>query len=89
MKPSDFQNQFPGNSFFSNNEHETVAQNIIVILARTGDTWREISWKEYVKERVKDGKSEYSFEGKLFDKVVDYCISEDGVRSFSPFWRNI
>lgn len=89
MKPSDFQNQFPGNSVFSNNEHETIAQNIIVILSRTGDTWRELSWEEYLEQRMLDGKSEKSFEYWKFMNVNDYCISEDGVRSFSPFWRNI
>jgi len=29
--------------------------NILVILKRTGDQWRDLSLEEYAKERAKDG----------------------------------
>ena len=53
LKPSDFTN-FPYDSVFHNTEREMVARNIMVILVRTGNTWRELSWEEYLQERIKE-----------------------------------
>lgn len=50
MKPSNFI-AFPIESVFHNYEIEAVARNIMVILARTGDTFRSLEWDEYKAER--------------------------------------
>jgi len=85
MKPSDF-TKFPYDSIIQNSEHEEIARNIMVILKRTGDTFRELSWEEYKTERKNDGGFTNS-EKPFFDRVKKYCISEETVKSFSPTWR--
>ena len=52
--PSDFK-VFPWSSVSKNSETETIAQNIMIILSRTGNEFRELSWDEYKEERLKDG----------------------------------
>jgi len=84
MNPSDF-HKFPYDSILQNTEHEIVARNIMVILARTGNTFRSLSWEEYELERMKDGGFsgvEFSF----FEKVVGYCSSEFEARGFCSNW---
>ena len=54
MKPSNFK-ALPMGSIFEKSEYETIARNIMVILSRTGDLFRPISWYEYKEEREKDG----------------------------------
>jgi hypothetical protein len=43
MKPSNLKNH-PYDSRLQNNESETVARNIMVILSRTGNEFRLLSW---------------------------------------------
>lgn len=85
MKPSDF-TKHPFDSIFSKNEHEVIARNIMVILSKTGNIFRQLSWDEYVDYRLKDG----SFTGKekyYFDKVLPYTTSEQMAKDFSPAWK--
>jgi len=53
-RPSDFTVQ-PWGSVLQKSEAETIAANIMVILKRTGDEWRSLTWDEYKTERLKDG----------------------------------
>jgi hypothetical protein len=85
MKPSDFHSH-PYDSVLKNNESETVARNIMVILTRLGDTWQELPWDTYVEHRQKDGNFSIK-ERAYFDKVVNYTISPDAAKRFSPTWR--
>lgn len=85
MKPSEF-NSFPFSSVMHNTECEIVAQNIMVILGRTGDTFRELSWKEYEAERMND-EDFSSVEAEYFDKVIEYFKSEDTAKLFSTVWK--
>lgn len=85
QKPSDF-TEYPWDSVTHNAEHETIAQNIMKILKRTGDTFRELSWEEYKEERLKDGAFTQT-EASLFDTVKGYCISPDTAKLFSPKWE--
>jgi len=85
MKPSNF-NTYPWSSVFQKSENESIAQNVMAILQRTGDTWRLLSWKEYKKERLKD--KDFSDEEKgFFDEVIDYCKSPDTAKLFAPDWK--
>lgn len=84
MKPSNF-NKHPWNSVTQNSESETVARNIMVIMGRTGDEWRELSWDEYKEERLKDGNFSIS-EKQFFDRVTPYCKSADTAVLFSAEW---
>lgn len=54
MKPSNFKT-YPWNSVLRNNESETIARNVMVILSRTGDTFRPLAYDEYKTERLKEG----------------------------------
>lgn len=84
MEPSDFKNE-PFNSVLSNSESETVARNIMVILSRTGNTFRLLSWEEYMAERQKDGNFTQS-EKQYFDRVVGFCVTAESAKAFCPTW---
>jgi len=85
MTPKYFASKQPMGSIFSKYEYELVARNIMTILSRTGNEWRELSLDEYKKERVKDGnfpESEYSY----FKKVLPYTLHPDFAQEFSKRW---
>lgn len=90
MNPSTFQ-IFPMESVMQKCEAEIIAANIIHILARTGDTWRTLTWDEYKEERLKDeGKPGAGFswrEQPYFDAVLPYTISESAARTFCKGWK--
>lgn len=85
--PSEF-NKHPWSSVLQKTEAEVVARNIMVILSRTGDEWRELGWEEYVEERMKDtGFSQ--MERQYFDKAISYTKSEAAARSFCDAWKTV
>ncbi len=88
MKPSDFSSIDPMGSVLQKSEHETIAQNIMVILKRTGDKFRELSWDQYATERKKDGNFSDG-EKKYFEEVIGYCKSPDTAKLFSPAWADV
>ncbi len=88
IKPSNFKNASSMGSVLQKAEAETVATNIMVILSRTGDEWRKLTYNEYKKEREKDGNYS-SNEEKYFNNVSDYCTSPDTAKLFSPNWRAV
>ncbi len=86
MKPSSFLSQ-PMDSITQSSEAETIARNIMVILSRTGDSFRRLEWIEYQSERLKDGN--FSDREKLyFNQVVAHCASEETAKLFSSVWAN-
>ncbi len=84
--PSHFTDK-PWNSVFQKCEHETIARNIMVILSRTGDTFRPLSWEEYSEERKKDGQFSEG-EKQYFESVINYCSSPEQAGKFSKSWSN-
>ena len=86
MQPSNFINH-PYDSVSQHMETEIVARNIMVILSRTGNEWRKLSWEEYQTERMRDGGFT-GLEFKEFEAAVNYCTSEEQARTFSPAWRS-
>lgn len=87
LKPKDF-NTFPWGSVKGTSEHETVAQNIMAILQRTGNKFRHLSWEEYKEERIKDGNFSEREKGYFLD-VYDFCVSPQTAVLFSPTWKEI
>lgn len=86
MKPSDFK-KFPYDSVKQNSEAETIARNIMTILARTKNEFRELGWDEYKSERLKD--IDFSESEKFyFHEVIDYFKSTETAQLFSPEWGN-
>lgn len=86
MKPSNF-TKYPWSSITQNSECETIAKNIMLILKRTGDKFRPLTFDEYKSERLKDGNFTES-EKNYFDKVIDYCKSPDTAKLFSKEWAS-
>ena len=84
MKPSDFCSH-PFNSILNKWEPERIARNIMIILKRTGNTFRELSWEEYRKERSKDGGFGYN-EKRHFDTVNIFCKNQDTAKTFCAHW---
>lgn len=84
--PSNF-TKHPYDSSSRNYESETVARNIMVILARTGNKFRLLDWHEYKKERLKDGNFTES-EKTYFDLVAGICAQEESAKNFSPNWAS-
>ncbi len=84
LQPSDFMAD-PFNSILRKSEAETIARNIMVILNRTGNTWRRLTWEEYEVERKKDGSFTMS-EKTYFEQVIDYCVSAQKALEFCSTW---
>lgn len=86
-KPSDFKN-YPWDSVLHKCELESIAQNIMIILARTGDTFRKLSYEEYKNELNKDGQ--YAQGETDFNKVIDsgYFKNADTAQLFSKEWKD-
>lgn len=84
LKPSNFTN-FPWDSILQKTESEIVAQNIMKILERTRNEFKELSWEEYQEERLKD-KNFSTIEKSYFNKVVNYCASSESAISFCKNW---
>lgn len=87
MKPSDIAGIYPWNSVERKCESETVARNIAIILARTGDEWKILTWDTYAEERRKDSGVIPQGEFGYFEAVKKYFISEQSARSFSKEWN--
>jgi len=88
LSPSDFYPIDAYNCVLKKREFEIIARNIMVILARTGDKFRKLSWNEYESERKKD-KNFTDREEYFFDMVIDYCSSSDKAMTFCENWENI
>lgn len=78
--PKDFIGQY-WDSIFQNWETEKVWNNCMIILKRTGNIWRELTFEEYKAERLKDGGFSNS-EQPLFEKVLPYTTSAEKAKSF-------
>lgn len=87
MNPSDFTDN-PMGSVAKKSEAETVARNIMVILKRTGNKFRLLSWDEYKEHRLKDGHFN-EVEKNYFDQVVKFCRSVETAELFSPVWAKV
>ena len=68
-------------------ELESIADNVLKILIRTGNTFRNVSKKEYLEERKKDngGKNICSSEEMWLDRFLEMFPKFD--QSFSKYWE--
>ncbi len=87
MKPSNF-TSYPWSSVLQNSESETIAQNVMKVLKRTGDEFRPLSWEEYKEERLKDGNFS-DREKSIFENVIPYCKSADTAVLFCKTWVSV
>lgn len=76
---------YPWNSVLQNSQSETIALNVMKILARTGNKFRPLKWEEYKEERLCDGNFSDQ-EKRYFDNVIEHCISPDTAKLFSKEW---
>ncbi len=78
----------PFGSVLQKSECETVALNIMKILAKNGDIWRELPIEEYIIMRKKDGN--YSISELLyFESVIGYTLTEQTAVLFSDAWKQV
>ena len=75
-------------SVWQKSECETIATNVMVILSRTGDVWRKLTWDEYKKERLKDNNFTET-EHQYFEKVIDFCVSPETARTVCIKWKEV
>lgn len=87
MKPSDYLSVEPFNSVTQKREAEIVFKNILKILDRTGNEWRQLPWSEYRQSRQDDGNFSYN-EMMYFRQVADYAHPER-IWLFSPAYREL
>ncbi len=91
--PSDFAKVAPFDSALQNSECETVARNIMAILSKTGNAWRELDWDEYEAYRKKDSKlcdhKHIIKETMYFDKVAQYTTHWRAAILFCQAWKKI
>jgi hypothetical protein len=87
MHPFDFCEK-PWSSIFYKSEPESILRNIMVILYRTGNTWRELPEEEYISERQKDGHFTTS-ELPYFREVLPYTINAVKASRVSKNWAQI
>ena len=87
MKPSNF-TTYPWSSVLQNSESETIALNVMKILARTGNEFRELSYEEYKSERLKDSNFTDK-EQSYFEKIILYCKTADTAILFSKSWVSV
>lgn len=87
-KPSDFAKVMPMSCIFYQAEYEIIASNIMIILERTGNQFRKLSWREYKKERLEDG--DFTDDEKYyFNKVIEYCTDYNKAKTFSKNWKKV
>lgn len=82
-KPSSFLKS-PWDSVLKNKIYENIASCIMELLSETGDTFRDISFKEYKSFVEKKGIEASEL---LFNIVKPYCMSEETAITFSPEWK--
>lgn len=85
LAPSTF-NIRPVQSIFSSGKAELVAWNIMAILSRTGDAFRELTFEEYEKERLKDSIRLDSWEKEWFERVLPHTVSAEVAGAFCVSW---
>ena len=101
-KPSDFAKIEPMSSVTKEAHHETVAMNIMRVLAKTGDTFRKLTFEEYIAERIAPNHTKvdgnYTFVGHffgvesedvMFATVAPYCESAEKASEFAPAWNKL
>ena len=85
IKPSHLKAIKPWDSVVQKSEYETVCRNILVILSRTGDTWRALGFDEYKKERLEDGHFSHQ-EEDAFNEVKQYTLNAFAAARFCNVW---
>ncbi len=88
LTPRDFIAKIPAHSVLVQKGFEIVGHNIMIILARTGNKFRDLSWDEYVIQRKKEGNFKDA-EKEYFIEVSGYCKSAESAFLFSREWASL
>lgn len=85
--PSNYCSQ-PMGSIEQKSEVETIACNIMRMLKRTGDTFREFTFEEYEKIRLADGAIDWHVKNEkhYFEVAITYCESPEKADEFCSNW---
>lgn len=85
--PSNYCSQ-PMGSIEQKSETEVIARNIMVMLKRTGDVFREFTFEEYKKIRLEDDAIDWHVDGEkpYFEVAINYCKSPETANKFCTNW---
>lgn len=91
LRPTDFSWRFPVNSVSQKYEIEQCAANLMILLADTGNAWRNVTEDEYlsfVKNYSGNNMflSDNDWVHRLFDDAKIHCRSAESALKFSPDW---
>lgn len=91
MKPSLLKKQFPFGSIAQKTETEVVAMNVVKILSNRGDTFRLLTWEEYVESRKADGATDWDcqIEQRYFEIAAPYLETATNAATFSDMWAKL
>lgn len=86
MNPSNFTTT-PVNSILGKRHfaYDITARNIMKILERTGNQWRQLSWQEYKAEMNKDN-NRVDGTRPIFDDIAGMLSDEVGTRCYCCCW---
>lgn len=91
LTPEDYAGTDPRDSVCQKVEAEIIMSNIVSILYRTKNEWRDLAWEEYKSEREKDGNFTES-EKKYFEMVIEYAHPEKiGLfcKRYKQIWKSV
>lgn len=92
LRPTDFSWRFPVNSVSQKYEIEQCAANLMILLADTGNAWRDVTEDEYlsfVKNYSGNNMflSDNDWVHRFFDDAKIHCRSAESASKFSPDWN--
>jgi len=88
MKPSDFI-VTPSPSILHNLQSEIIAKNVMFILSKGKNIFRDLTWEEYKVECSKRGDIIMESAFPHFQNVIKYCKSPITVVLFSSVWMDV
>lgn len=91
LRPTDFSWRFPADSISQKYEIEQCAVNLMILLADTGNAWRDVTEDEYLSfVKNYNGSnmflSDNDWVHRFFDDAKIHCRSAESASKFSPDW---
>ncbi|MCW3125252.1 MAG: hypothetical protein JWO03_910 [Bacteroidetes bacterium] len=90
LLPSDFMEVHPWNSVKQNSENESLACSIMKTKHFKGNTWDEVTYKDYLHFKKSRGiePSDCATHSE-FDDLKRFCVNVSTAVVFSPAWQKI
>jgi len=86
LKPNSF-TKHPFDSVSQSYNSEVIARNIMIILSKTGNEWRRLTYQEYKCYRLKEGNWTPA-ESLYFEEVLPHTTSPGEAINFCKTWAS-